>query len=292
MGEIIGAGFLSHVPTIMLPQEIRYGLNEGKEISLVPGLKRLRAEVFDALTPDAVIVFDTHWYSTVEFLITGHDRREGQYTSEELPRGMRQVPYDLKGAPALAKLIADRASTAGARCNLTDDPCLPINYPTINLAHYLNADESWLSMSICQTAEETDFLTIGRAIGEAVGESDSRIVLLASGGMSHRFWPLRELPEHESSDPTHIRTPEARAADEERIDWWEQGRHADVLNTMEAYRTHKPEGFFGHYLMMIGALGGAACTAPGRRFSDYENAAGTGQVHVWFDKPETGWMGA
>jgi len=292
MGEIIGAGFLSHAPTIMLPQEIRYELNEGKEISLVPGLKRLRAEVFDALTPDAVIVFDTHWYSTVEFLVTGHDRREGQYTSEELPRGVRQVPYDLKGAPALATLIADRASTAGARCTVTDDPCLPINYPTINLAHYLNADEAWLSMSICQTAEETDFLTIGQAIGEAAGASDSRIVLLASGGMSHRFWSLRELPEHESSDPTHIRTPEARAADEERIAWWEQGRHADVLNTMKAYRTHKPEGFFGHYMMMIGALGGAACTAPGRRFSDYENAAGTGQVHVWFDKPETGWMGA
>jgi hypothetical protein len=40
---------------------------------------------------------------------------------------------------------------------------------------------------------------------------------------------------------------------------------------------------FGHYLMMVGAIGGRACTAPGRAYSEYENAIGTGQVHVWFD---------
>ena len=31
------------------------------------------------------------------------------------------------------------------------------------------------------------------------------------------------------------------------------------------------------------ALGGAECTARGMRYSDYESAAGTGQVHIWFD---------
>jgi len=49
------------------------------------------------------------------------------------------------------------------------------------------------------------------------------------------------------------------------------------------YRRYDPEGFFGHYLMMLGALGGAPCTARGEQWSDYENAAGTGQVHGWFD---------
>lgn len=37
------------------------------------------------------------------------------------------------------------------------------------------------------------------------------------------------------------------------------------------------------------AVGGADCTAPGEVFSDYENATGTGQAHVWFERPETGW---
>ena len=41
MGEIVGAGLVAHVPTIVLPEETRRELNEGKEISLVPGLERL-----------------------------------------------------------------------------------------------------------------------------------------------------------------------------------------------------------------------------------------------------------
>ncbi len=37
MGEVVGAGLVAHVPTIMLPDEVRLEINEGKEISLVPG---------------------------------------------------------------------------------------------------------------------------------------------------------------------------------------------------------------------------------------------------------------
>ena len=51
----------------------------------------------------------------------------------------------------------------------------------------------------------------------------------------------------------------------------------------------RPEARFAHYLMMIAALGGGAVTAPGRPFSDYENSVGTGQVHIWFDRPAAGW---
>ena len=116
-------------------------------------------------------------------------------------------------------------------------------------------------------------------------------MLLASGGMSHRFWPLSEIDRHEASDPIHIRTPEARAADLERLAWWAEGNHAAVIDSMDAFRPHKPEGLFGHYLMMVAALGGRDCTAAGTPFSDYENAAGTGQVHVWFARPPQGWSG-
>ena len=71
MGEIAGAGLLSHVPTIMLPRDERLALNEGQEISLVPGLERLRAEVFEALDYDTVLVLDSHWCTTVEFVEIG-----------------------------------------------------------------------------------------------------------------------------------------------------------------------------------------------------------------------------
>ncbi|MHB1089255.1 MAG: catechol 1,2-dioxygenase, partial [Acidimicrobiales bacterium] len=40
------------------------------------------------------------------------------------------------------------------------------------------------------------------------------------------------------------------------------------------------------------ALGGVDCVAPGRKYSQYENSIGTGQVHIWFDQPADGWTGA
>ena len=49
VGEIIGVGMLSHVPTIMLPKEVRDELNNGKEISIIPGFHRLKKEIFDEL---------------------------------------------------------------------------------------------------------------------------------------------------------------------------------------------------------------------------------------------------
>ena len=49
MGEIVGAGFLAHVPTIVLPDDVRRALNNGKESTLYSGLHQLRREVFDAL---------------------------------------------------------------------------------------------------------------------------------------------------------------------------------------------------------------------------------------------------
>ena len=92
MGEIVGAGLVSHVPTIMMPKETRLEINQGNEISLVPGFERLRKEVLDELNPDTIIIFDTHWATLLEFGVTAADRRAGKFTSDELPRGMRQVP--------------------------------------------------------------------------------------------------------------------------------------------------------------------------------------------------------
>jgi hypothetical protein len=85
-----------------------------------------------------------------------------------------------------------------------------------------------------------------------------------------------------------IFTPAARAADEERIAWYLDGEHSKVLNTMEQFHKFKPEARYGHAMMMHGAIGESDCTAPGRQYGEYENSIGTGQVHIWFDKPTAG----
>jgi hypothetical protein len=108
MGEVVGAGLLAHVPTIVLPEAERRELNHGRDSTLVSGLEQLRREVFDVLDHDTVVVLDSHWATTVEFVVTAHDRRSGLYTSEELPRGMCRRPYDFPGDPELAHAVAAR----------------------------------------------------------------------------------------------------------------------------------------------------------------------------------------
>ena len=71
--------------------------------------------------------------------------------------------------------------------------------------------------------------------------------------------------------------------DERILSHWDRGDHASVIGLHKDYLAFQPEGFFGHYLMLVGAMGGTACRAKGRKMSDYESAIGTGQVHVWFD---------
>lgn len=288
MGEIVGVGLVSHAPTIMFDEEGRLDINDGKEISLVPGMHRLREE-FDRLQPDTFVIIDSHWFTTVEHVISAHERREGRMTSSELPRGMVAIPYDYQGDPELGKLAAHLGDELGTPTHASEDDYLPVYYATINLVHYLHKEERVVSVSVVQTGEPDDFLTMGEAIGEAVNRLDRRAVVLASGGMSHTFWPLKQIAKHEASDPVHIFTPEARAADEERLDWMKAGDHRRIVDAMDDYMQHAPEGDFGHYLMMIGSVGGADCTARGELFSDYENATGTGQVHVWFPQPVEGW---
>jgi 3,4-dihydroxyphenylacetate 2,3-dioxygenase len=291
MGEIVGAGLISHAPTIMFDEATRRELNDGKEISLVPGLNRLKDEVLSRLRPDTIVIIDSHWFSTVEHIVSAHDRRQGIFTSSELPRGMARIPYDYPGDPQLGHAIARAGAELGQPTHASDDEYLPVYYATINLVHYLRRSERVVSISLVQTGEMKDFMAMGEGIARAVDESDRRVVLLASGGMTHRFWSLSELGDHEASDPSHIITPEARAADEQRIAWMESGELHRIVDTMDEYYTHAPEGDFGHFLMMLAAIGGRDCIARGERFSDYENATGTGQVHVWFERPEGGWTG-
>jgi 3,4-dihydroxyphenylacetate 2,3-dioxygenase len=290
MGEVVGFGLVSHVPTIMLPEEVRLEINEGKEITLVDGLKRLKSEVLDRLQPDTVVVCDTHWESTFEHIVTAHERRQGRFTSHELPRGMAGIPYDMPGDPELAKALAAHAEARDDTWILaSDDPYLPIFYGTVNVWTYLNRGERWISIAINQTGQTDDFLLLGDLLGRAVEQVDRRVVVLASGGLSHRFFQFKELRRRESSDLSNIITSEARQADEHVIKLMEAGDHRGVIDFLPEYRKHAPEGKFGHYLIAVGSVGGAACTAKGERFGEYEASVGTGQVHMWFERPAGGW---
>ena len=144
-----------------------------------------------------------------------------------------------------------------------------------------------LSAEHRKVAELRQVLDIADDDVEATGYAS---LLLASGAMSHKFWPLSKLRAHEAAGVEHIFSPAHAKADLDRLDWMKAGDHARVLNAMPEFLQYKPEANFGHYLMMAAAMGEADFSAPGRLYSEYENSIGTGQVHIWFDRPGDGWQ--
>ena len=144
MGQIVGAALVSHVPTLVLAEDVRRELNDGVDTTLHAGLHQMRAEKLAPLGADTVVVIDTHWFTTIEHIVASHDRRSGVYTSEELPRGMSQVPYDMPGDRVLAEAWASQADGRDDTwVTAIDDPYLPIHYPTVNLLRFLQGDDMW-----------------------------------------------------------------------------------------------------------------------------------------------------
>ena len=248
--------------------------------------------MFETLDYDTVVVLDSHWQTTVEFVVAAQPVRAGLFTSDELPRGMCRVPYDWRGDPELAHAIAAEGEAHETWITAIDDPYLPVHYATVNLWTFLGQglDKQWITVSnTAHTGDAEDFARAGQAIGAAIARLDRKVLVIASGALSHTFWPLRELRAHEASDPAHIRTAAAREADLTRIDWLLAGEHGKVIDAMPEFLTVRPEAKFAPYLMMVAALGGDTVTAPGQSFSDYENSVGTGQMHLWFERPARGW---
>ena len=286
MGKIVGAALVSHHPGLMQCEEFRRLQGAGEDSDLIAGYARLRQRITDA-KPDVVVLFDSHWFTTGYHLVDGGDAYRGMYVSDEMPWYLHGVPYDYRGHPALAQLVEDVSRERGGYNRVVRHPDLGRQYPTINLVKQLRLEQMALpvvSASACQNCDWPHFLQSGEVIGEAIRRSGLRVLLLASGALSHRFNNIDWKPKHPRIfDESNVSSPENAASDQAAIELMRQGRHDSILDRwQDEYRRLPWEAFGAHYLQMLGAMGGRDCRAEGEVLSAYENARGTGNVHIWF----------
>jgi len=281
-GRIVAAAICAHIPTMVLPIEVRMKMGGGKDTTLVAGLHRIR-EKLDQLSPDTLVIVDTHWFTTTEHVVAGANRYQGIYTSPELPRVIKDLPYDYEGAPELAALIHQVGKERGVPTTNATNSSIAREYPTLNILRFLHQGEKVLSVGVCQTAELDDFLEFGAVIAEAIRRSGQRVAFIGAGALSHRFYPLKEIPNHLGFSAEDIISKEARAMDESIIEAWQHGDHALVIDLYPRFKQFSPEAFFAHYLILAGAMGGRDWHDKGVKMSDYESSLGTGEVHIWFD---------
>ncbi len=290
MGKIVGAALVSHHPGLMQCEEFRRAMGAGQDSDLIAGYARLRERIA-AARPDVVLVFDSHWFTTGYHLVDGGDRYHGMYVSDEMPWYLHGVPYDYRGLPALALQIEAVSRERGGYNRAICHPELGRQYATINLVKQLRLEHAGLpvvSASSCQNCDWPHFLQSGEAIGEAIRRSDWRVLLLASGALSHKFNNIDWQPKHPRIfHESNVSRPEHIESDKRAIGLMAEGRHDQILERwQDEYRTLPWEAFGAHYLQMLGAMGGAACRAKGEPLSAYENARGTGNIHLWFSGAE------
>lgn len=287
MGSIAAGLFSTHVPRLMIldPQKRKEYMRDSVT-TFYETLPRLREERIAPLEFDTFLIIDTHWHSTLEWILNAHERHAGIYTSDEIPWMIHEYEYDYPGDADLAQLIATECKASGVWAEASAHRGLPVHYGTLNVMHYYNPGprkKRVLPISVCDTAEVEANLRFGEAIARAIAASDRKVLFIASGGMSHRFWPLATIRDRASADPRDINGDNLRAWDERIMAWWRAGDHASVLANADAFRKEcAPEGRFAHYLTLAGALGGARWTTPGIQYGNYEAAIGTGQANFWF----------
>jgi 3,4-dihydroxyphenylacetate 2,3-dioxygenase len=286
-GKIVGAAIVSHHPGLMQCEEFRRLQGAGEDSDLIPGYARLRDKI-KAAAPDVVMIFDTHWFTTGYHLVDGSARYSGTYISDEMPWYLHGVPYDYRGLPSLALEIEAVSREQGGYNRAICHPELGRHYATVNLVKHLRLEHSntpVVTVSSCQNCDWPAFLQSGEAIAEAIRRSGLRVVMLGSGALSHKFNNIDWKPNHPRIfHESNVSRPENIASDKGAIALFEQGRHDTILARWdEEYRRMPWEGWGAHYLQMVGALGGSACRAQGEALSAYENARGTGNIHLWFD---------
>ena len=87
MGKLVAGLFSTHVPRLMIFDEAARRAYMKDEVStFYAALEEIRREKLASLDFDTFVVVDTHWHSTLDFLVNAHDRLRGLYTSDELPQ--------------------------------------------------------------------------------------------------------------------------------------------------------------------------------------------------------------
>ena len=142
-------------------------------------------------------MLDTHWLVNSGYHVNANPWHSGTYTSNEFPHFIRELPFDYLGDQELGHAIALHATKLGVRTRSHDDvPSLGLEYGTLVPMRYMNEIAPLRVLSIAAWMYDAGFdesRLVGEAIREAIEASDRRVVLLASGSMSHRIWPNREV---------------------------------------------------------------------------------------------------
>ena len=280
MGQLVLAAKITHVPSLMLSEADGSPLRAARK-GAVDALRELGRRARERRV-STFIVFDTHWLSNFGYHINANPHHRGAFTSHEAPHMIQDLRYDLPGDTALGEAIASEAGGAGLNVIAHKVPSLGLEYGTIVPMHYMNSD-GWakvvsVASPLFTSPEESRVL--GEATRRAITRSGERVAVLASGSLSHRLWPNKNLgPEAWTSVASEFN----RQVDLRVLELWQQRRYREFLDMLPDYATKcNGEGGMADTIMLFAALGWYDYQGAAEQLCDYFPSSGSGQVNVEF----------
>lgn len=281
MGDIVLAAKCTHVPTMIMSEQP--GPVEGKRQPAIDGHREI-ARRAKALGADTVVICDTHWVINAGFHINANSRFKGLFTSNEFPQFIQDLPYDYQGNPELGDAIAKAACDLGVHTLSHHLDSLELEYGTLVPMRFMAREHEMKVVSIaawCTVHDHQESRLVGEAIRQAVEASDSKVLLVASGSLSHKIWANRD---YAANNGTFTISSEFnRQMDLHVLEMWQAGDHASFLRMLPEYAQYCcGEGAMHDTAMLYGALGWDKYTAKCEVVTPYFPSSGTGQTNVIF----------
>ncbi|SDW98717.1 3,4-dihydroxyphenylacetate 2,3-dioxygenase [Ruegeria halocynthiae] len=281
MGEIVLAAKMTHVPTMLMSEQ--EGPVKGKRQPAIDGHREIarRARELGATT---VIICDTHWVINAGFHINANAKFEGLFTSNEFPQFIQDLPYSYTGNPEMGDAIAKIASDKGAYTLSHHLDSLELEYGTLVPMRFMSREHDMKVVSVAAWAtvhSHDESSIIGEAIREAVEASDEKVLLVASGSLSHKIWANKD---YAANNGTFTISSEFnRQMDLHVLEMWKNGDHATFLKMLGDYASFCcGEGSMHDTSMLYGALGWDAYDKKCEVVTEYFPSSGTGQTNVIF----------
>ncbi len=283
MGKIVLAAKVTHVPSLMLSEREGSPL-KGMRDGAIKSLRELGRRARER-SVDTFVVFDTHWLSNFGYHINANARHKGSYTSHEAPHMIQNLGYDLPGDPALAEQIATEARRMSLNVLAHKVQTLGLEYGTIVPMHYMNAEGRANVVSVASPlfTSVDESRTLGDAVRRAVEVCDRKVALIASGSLSHRLWPNKNLgPEAWTTVASEFN----RQVDLRVLELWQQRRYKEFVAMLPDYAVKcNGEGGMADTIMLFAALGWDAYAGEAEQLCEYFPSSGSGQVSVEFHVP-------
>ncbi len=281
MGELVLAAKMTHVPTMLMSEED--GPVKGKRQAAIDGQLEIarRARKLGAAT---VVICDTHWVLNAGYHINANDRFEGLFTSNEFPQFIQNMPFKHEGNPELGDMIAKIATEKGVTTLAHHLDSLEVEYGTLVPMRFMSREHEMKVVSIgawCTSHSHEESRVLGQAIREAIEASDEKVLLVASGSLSHKIWANKD---YAANNGTFTMSSEFNnQMDQHVLEMWKAGDHAAFLRMLGEYASFCcGEGSMHDTAMLYGALGWDGYTGNCEVVTPFFPSSGTGQTNVIF----------